>query len=136
VNFLKTLKVDIIADPKPKNSWMYKNVFMITPNEKEWEEIKKTETFFQHVLITKGSKGMELQNFDKNWIIETEPVSIYNVSGAGDTVLAVMGVCKILNISPLKSAKIANECARYVVTEPGTTAVPRNVFDKALSKFE
>lgn len=136
IKFLKTLGPKIIVDPKPNHGYMYNNVYMITPNEKEWELMKVSSSYvlnnIRYVLITKGKKGMELLDYDKNWLIEAEPVEVYNVSGAGDTVIAVMGVCIAMGFPALRASKIANKCAEYVVTKPGTTAVPREVFDIVL----
>ena len=103
--------------------------------EKEWNEMMFSSAYtlnhVKYILATKGSKGMTLMDNEneKNVDIESEPVAVYNVSGAGDTVVAVMAACLSMGIDPLKSARVANKCAGYVVTQPGTSVVPKNFFD-------
>jgi rfaE bifunctional protein kinase chain/domain len=135
MNYLHKLKIPIIVDPKPKNFKLYDKVFMITPNEKEWEEIMKI-TFpkppnsMDYVLLTQGSRGMTLiDNDDKSYTkIESEAVEIYNVSGAGDTVVSIMAVCLSMGWNPIDAAHVANRCAAYVVTQTGTSVVPKTKF--------
>jgi rfaE bifunctional protein kinase chain/domain len=138
----KELKCKIIVDPKPINRRLYDNVFMITPNEKEYMEMAihsdPTLKNIEYILRTRGKHGMVLESKGQEWNIEAEPVEVYNVSGAGDTVIATMGVCLSLGLTPIQSAKIANKCANYVVTQPGTSVVPKNkymtILDKCLSE--
>ncbi|MFW9871775.1 MAG: bifunctional heptose 7-phosphate kinase/heptose 1-phosphate adenyltransferase [Candidatus Thorarchaeota archaeon] len=137
LNFLKeNINAHIIIDPKPENAWMYNDVLMITPNETEWMHMKLSSRpglrNIKYVLQTMGKKGMKLYENKKEWFIEAEPVDIYNVSGAGDTVVSVMTVCLSLGISVEKSAEIANKCAGYVVTQPGTSVVPLSKFEEIL----
>ena len=132
---------DIIVDPKPINGFLYSDVYMITPNEKEWEVMQLASQYslknVKFVLETKGRDGMILHDIDlrQHWPVESEAVDIYNVSGAGDTVVGVMGVCMSLGLPILQAAIIANKCAAYVVTQSGTTTVPKEVFKNALDTF-
>lgn len=124
---------DIIVDPKPQNSGLYNGVFMITPNEKEWRDIRTRPYHLQNIkfiLETKGNKGMRLIENQRSieHDIPSEDVPVYNVSGAGDTVIATMGVCLGAGLDVLTSAKIANKCAGYAVTQPGTSVVPKKIF--------
>jgi len=139
MEYLRTRKTKIIVDPKPLNAWMYNNVFMITPNEKEWGEMQIASNYrldnVKYMLITMGKKGMKLIEGYKELYIEAEPVDIYNVSGAGDTVVAVMAVCLSIGLDASKAASIANKCAGYVVTQPGTSVVPKELFYKFLDEF-
>jgi rfaE bifunctional protein kinase chain/domain len=137
MDFLKiTQGAPIIVDPKPQNGSYYDGVFMITPNEKEWHSMLFSAAYnlsnVNYILTTMGSKGMLLTDneFDQTEEIPAEPVDVYNVSGAGDTVVAVMSVCLSMGFDPLTSAKIANKCAGYVVTKPGTSVVSKNIFMK------
>jgi rfaE bifunctional protein kinase chain/domain len=148
IDSLKSIfpKAFILVDPKPKNIPLYDSVMMITPNEKEFQEIKDrghlpfVEKHIPYVLETQGRKGMtlhELYTFEQNSeVIPTEPVEVFNVSGAGDCVLAVMGVCLARGIKVLTAAKIANECAHYVVTQVGTSVVSENKFIESITKYK
>jgi len=140
---------DIILDPKPVNAHMYRNlkgftkrdnwVEIITPNETEFNEMTKNDpryfNHFSHVVKTLGKKGMVYRNTSKiDYEIKSQPVDIYNVSGAGDTVVAILGVCIAKGYDLVTSARVANECARYVVSQPGTSVVPKNIFNESLER--
>ena len=137
--YLKEQPYKIIVDPKPIHAPYYKDVFMVTPNEKEWTEIQidypNGPENVDYLLITKGKFGMYLEDFNQSWEIPAEEVhQVYNLSGAGDTVIAMMGVCLSLGINPIKSAKIANACAAHVVTKPDTSTVPKELFLKIMQE--
>jgi D-beta-D-heptose 7-phosphate kinase/D-beta-D-heptose 1-phosphate adenosyltransferase len=81
-----------------------------------------------------------IENFDedtdKSWDISSTPVDVFNVSGAGDTVVATMSVCLSTGWNELDSAYIANKCAQYVVTQPGTSVVSKNKFIQIIKKYK
>ncbi len=137
---LKSTGIPIIVDPKPKNIWLYDDVFMITPNKKEYDEMCLSDYVhpfthnIKYILKTLGKDGMELlQDGVMGVSIPLTPINVYNVSGAGDTVVAIMSVCLSMGISVHKSAIVANECARYVVTQPDTSVVPRRMFNTMIA---
>jgi len=127
----------IIIDPKPKHKNFFKGVDLITPNHKEAAEmagIKETrdediqkigkkliEDLNSNVLITRGKKGMAL--FEKNGEITNIPTvakEVYDVSGAGDTVTACLGLAIAANATLKDAAIIANHAAGIVVGKVGT----------------
>ncbi len=136
VDILKKTKIPIVADPKLQNVLLYNDVMMITPNKKEYKEIidNNIELHNDYILHTLGRHGMELIDTEKgmSFEIKSSPVDVYNVSGAGDTVVAVISLCLAMGIDLIRSVKIANESARYVVQQPGTSVVPKEVFDEIL----
>ena len=129
----------IIIDPKPQNAPYYGRPLMLTPNKKEWIQMEmEDQCDAEFILVTEGQEGMTL--YDKRQgigklKIPANPVEVYNVSGAGDSVVSVMAVCLALDIHPEKAARIANQCAAYVVTQTGTTVVPKNIFIEALEYY-
>lgn len=130
----------VIIDPKPQNKFIYGHPYLITPNEQETKQMGGSDTIISrgavNVLETKGRKGMKLHYGGEKYIpIEADPVEVYNVSGAGDTVIAVMAVCLSLGISIVNSARIANKCAGYVVNQPDTSVVPENIFMKNMVQY-
>jgi D-glycero-beta-D-manno-heptose-7-phosphate kinase len=136
---LKKLKIPIIVDPKPINFLIYEDVFLISPNKKEYDQLKLYNILKQPkwILTTLGSDGMKLSKkpFTTSIDIKSDQVDIYNVTGAGDTVVAILSTCISMGLNVLTSAKIANDCARYVVTRPGTSVIPRINFYDILSKY-
>jgi len=131
----------IIVDPKPINSSMYNGVFMITPNDKEWTEMLFASAYnlqdVKFILTTKGKEGMLLIDNIKedSWKIDAEPVPVYNVSGAGDVVVAMIAICLSHGLNVLDSAYIANKCAGYTVTQPQTCVVPKDKFKKIYEEY-
>jgi len=138
MNQLMSYNTPIIVDPKPENAWMYTDVFMLTPNEKEWRHMQMSSKYItksKYVLQTLGKKGMKLIEGNKELYIEAEPVDVYNVSGAGDTVVAAMAVCLSAGLDPQTSAELANKCAGFVVTQSGTSVVPKEKFNQILKQY-
>lgn len=132
----------IIVDPKPENGYIYNNVYMITPNEKEWGSMIVSSAYnldhVEYILVTQGKDGMTLIKNDSEtpeMKIDGRPVEIFNVSGAGDTVISVMAVCLSMGIQEFSAAIIANECASDVVTRPGTSVISKNKFTQILSSI-
>jgi D-beta-D-heptose 7-phosphate kinase/D-beta-D-heptose 1-phosphate adenosyltransferase len=89
----------------------------------------------EYVLETRGKDGMILYDKHDTFSIPAEPVEVYNVSGAGDTVVAILAVCISIGLSPIAAAEVANKCAGYVVTQTGTSVVPKNIFMKNLDMY-
>lgn len=129
-------KCPVIVDPKPEHSHMYNEVFMVTPNSKELREMRKLHSipYCRFLLETKGKNGMHLTDNHKNkqYRIEGNPVEVYNVTGAGDTVVSVIAVGLGMGFSALEMAHVANECASYVVTQTGTTTISKDFFNSKL----
>lgn len=139
MDYLSILNTPIIIDPKPENDDIYGHPLMITPNKKEWEKMEKSDRCKpEFVLVTEGRDGMTLHDYRQGRVvakIEGKPVEVYNVSGAGDTVVAVMATCLAMGLDPFKSAKTANDCAAYVVTQTGTSTVPKNIFMRNRDRY-
>lgn len=143
MEYLNTFQRPIIVDPKPQNFMLYNKVFMVTPNEKEWDEIvintfPKPPNSMTYTLLTQGGGGMLLiNNNDKTRIkIHSEAVEVYNVSGAGDTVISIMAVCLSMGWNVIDAAHIANKCAAYVVTQSTTAVVPKKLFFKIITDYK
>ncbi|HMS39961.1 MAG TPA: D-glycero-beta-D-manno-heptose-7-phosphate kinase [Pyrinomonadaceae bacterium] len=131
----------ILVDPKGKNFSKYKGASILTPNLKEaaeasgFDEIEKDliskagnkilhETELEAILITQGEKGMTLlqKNGEKHYL-EAMTRNVFDVTGAGDTVIATFTVAVAAGVSFVESAKLANIAAGLVVREVGTTAI-------------
>ncbi len=139
-----------IADPKGLDFSKYSGVSLITPNKKEAAlasgiEVVDETTLIEagnkilqrvgidKLLITCGKDGMVL--FDRNkapYKIRAETRQVYDVSGAGDTVLAVFGLSVASGISFEDGAVLANTSAGIVVGKVGTATVSRQELSSAL----
>ena len=133
---LRKLNKPIIIDPKIRkdSEILYDKVFMITPNKKEFENMIMPSNV-EFILKTLGEYGMELIGYGDNTYIQSTPVPVFNVSGAGDTVVAILAICIANNFDVLTSAKIANDCAKYVVSQKGTSVVSYNIFQNIMEKY-
>lgn len=131
----------IAVDPKVQNFNLYRQVTVITPNTNEASlgsgiKIESEETLIQagekilqdlecsSVLITRGENGMALFERDKPVVhIPTVAREVYDVTGAGDTVIAILTLGRAAGLNRLESAILANFAAGVVVGEVGTSAV-------------
>lgn len=130
------------VDPKRKNFFAYKGVDIFKPNLSEvkdglnilLDEVNKTtlqdvheklhEKLGHHIsLITLSEKGVFVQEGQESHIIPTHQRNITDVSGAGDTVIAVASLVYAATRSILLAAKMANLAGGLVCEEVGTAAI-------------
>ena len=145
-------KCPILIDPKDPNFGLYSSVTVIKPNRKEAQEASGVKITNRSsaieagrkllnrwntdiVLITLGEDGMVLVGKDDKNIptveIDTVAREVFDVSGAGDTVAAVMGLGLAVGATPSESAELANYAAGIVVGEVGTVSVSSDELLKA-----
>lgn len=132
----------VFVDPKPSNFNLYKNIAVMTPNKKEaYESIKADKNLsveevgkeimsqlnLEQLLITLGADGMALFEKDKIIKIPAKAKKVFDVTGAGDTVISVLALAKVVGGSWEESASLANYAAGYVVGEIGTATVSRDI---------
>jgi rfaE bifunctional protein kinase chain/domain len=138
------IKLDIetlIVDPKKDDFSVYKNAHIITPNLNELQRATKIKIQddqsivvacneligkhnFDYIVAKKGNQGMTIvgqDNFVKH--IKAHSVKNPDVTGAGDTVIAVLSVVYAKTKDIELAAKIANTAAAIVVAKPGTATV-------------
>ena len=134
------LKIPTYVDPKGKNWDKYYGASVITPNLKEAEEAigrrlvndKEVEEAGMELckklslsacLITRGPNGMSYVNKDFKLHVISEAKEIYDVSGAGDTVIASFASSIVAGFDPETATRFANKAAGIVVGHIGTTAI-------------
>lgn len=130
----------VLLDPHPKNALIYSDIDYATPNKKEFDEIqigKFWDIGCKAIIRTEGAEGMTIiQQDDANLHLKTVAQEIFDVSGAGDTVIAVLGYMLAHKFNLINSVIAANECAGIVVSKPGTIPITRNEFNKILRRFK
>ncbi|MBW2603637.1 MAG: D-glycero-beta-D-manno-heptose-7-phosphate kinase [Deltaproteobacteria bacterium] len=146
----KKHKKMIIVDPKGLDFSKYSGVSLLTPNKKEAAlasgvEINDESSLekaankilenisIDNLLITCGKDGMVL--FEKNrkpFRVRAEARQVFDVSGAGDTVLAVFGLAVASGASIHDSTAAANTAAGIVVGKVGTATVSKQELASAL----
>lgn len=142
-----------IADPKGRRFSKYSGVSLLTPNQKEAAlasgiEISDKNSLLtagkellesadiKRLLITRSSEGMTLFHPDHTTCdIKAVARQVFDVSGAGDTVLSVLGLAIASGFSYEESAKCANAAAGIVVGKVGTATVTADELKAALSPF-
>jgi D-beta-D-heptose 7-phosphate kinase/D-beta-D-heptose 1-phosphate adenosyltransferase len=146
----KKHKKMIIADPKGLDYSKYSGVTLITPNRKEAAlasgvEITDGSSLVEagtkimsgagigNLLITCGKDGMALfEKGRKPYKIRAEARQVFDVSGAGDTVVAVLALALASGASFKVGAAVANTAAGIVVGKVGTATVSENELREAL----
>jgi D-glycero-beta-D-manno-heptose-7-phosphate kinase len=143
-------EIIIGVDPKPVNFHCYHGVDVITPNHHEAEafcrfEINDEKSLVRagrkmldelacrSVLITRGKDGMALfENGREPEFIPTEARKVFDVSGAGDTVIATFCLGLASGMDFVSAAIISNIAAGIVVGEVGTSVVKVDELKRAL----
>ena len=141
----------VLVDPKVRNFALYKGVDLLTPNTKEAAEgagvpiedrtgiLRAGLAVFRklqcrHLLITLGPGGMALfQSPDQVLHIPTAAQKVFDVTGAGDTVIATLALALASGFSLLESCILANHAAGIVVGEVGTAAATAQDLARHLS---
>ena len=138
MEYIKSLGKPVFVDPKPSNFYLYRDITIMTPNRKEAyesikaekntpvEEVGKTimkQLNLKQLLITLGADGMALFEEEKVIKIPAKARKVFDVTGAGDTVISVLALVKLSGGTWEESATIANYAAGYVVGEIGTATV-------------
>jgi len=147
-------KRNIIAcvDPKVSPFSMYRQVTAVTPNHREalkaagldaagsasLEQVGQgllKELQCEILLITRGEEGMSLF-FDQGLHLHIPTVAkqVYDVTGAGDTVISVFTLGLLAGASPKEAAMMANLAAGIVVGEVGTATVGQRRFMRVLEQ--
>ncbi len=131
----------VIVDPKSANLAIYRGATLLTPNAKEFVEATRirgeSATEFsaaaqdvmqladcEAVLITQGEHGMTLVPRNGEAIhVPALPVKVRDVSGAGDTVAAVLAVALAASADWETALRVANAAAAVAVSKQGTAIV-------------
>lgn len=135
------LSIPVLVDPKHRHFFDFVGCTLFKPNRKEASDalgmglqsdmdIRDAGATLldrlqcDNVLITLGSEGMML--FERSGDVSSVPTlakNVADVSGAGDTVIATLGVMISAGASIKEAASLANVAAGYVVAEPGIVAI-------------
>jgi len=145
--------IPLIIDPKPCHKEFYHDVTLITPNQKEAGEmchrvikskmereecgIELAKRLNCNVIITAGEDGMSVfEHADDIRVIHipTTAREVYDVSGAGDTVVATLALALSARVSLSQAAKLANIAAGIKVSKLGTAPVHAEEIKKILEK--
>ncbi len=145
--------VYLLVDPKPSNIHLYTDAFILTPNAKETgecagmpartrEEIIAAgrailgQTGCRHLLTTLGAKGMVLFRSAKEvWHVPTMAQNVFDVTGAGDTVIATLGLGLAAGMDLPEACILANYAAGLVVAQVGAAVSSPDALIDALDRL-
>ncbi|WP_427042671.1 D-glycero-beta-D-manno-heptose-7-phosphate kinase (plasmid) [Fusobacterium sp. SB021] len=130
----------VTVDPKPSNIMNYVKASSMTPNKKEALECAKLpkgtdidtvgttireKLQLDNLLLTRSEEGVSLYDEEGVSNIPTFAKEVYDVTGAGDTVISVYTLAKTAGATWTEAARIANTAAGVVVGKIGTSSVTK-----------
>ena len=133
--------IKVLVDPKGEDFTKYRNSYLIKPNLKELETIvgkiqntsdmvsksKKliNELNISYLLVTCSADGMYLICNDTHVHVKHKPIEVFDVTGAGDTVIATLSVFMAEGSTIEQAVTLASSAASVVVQKHGTNFVER-----------
>jgi D-beta-D-heptose 7-phosphate kinase/D-beta-D-heptose 1-phosphate adenosyltransferase len=141
IDAARKLGKQVIVDPKSANLAIYRGATLLTPNRKEFAEATRRRiesdadiaeasiealrtADAEAVLVTQSEHGMTLAHRDGRLIhVPAQPAKVRDVSGAGDTVAAVMSVTLAADAGWETALRCATAAAAVAVSKPGTATV-------------
>jgi rfaE bifunctional protein kinase chain/domain len=135
----------VLVDPKGDDYTRYRGATLLTPNRSEFREVAgrwkdeddlgaraqklRRELGLQALLVTRSEEGMTLYREGDRLHVPTVAREVYDVSGAGDTVIAILGVMLAAGAGFPEAVQMANKAAGIVVGKLGTAVVhPEELF--------
>lgn len=133
-----TLGKKIIVDPKGLDYSKYNGAFLIKPNRKELAEAAKTSsvnsqadlesaaagifacTSAAYLIVTLSEGGIAIITPDTSKILPVVATEVYDVTGAGDTVMATLAYCLSLGFDIEEACRYANFAASIVIRQIGS----------------
>jgi rfaE bifunctional protein kinase chain/domain len=129
----------VLVDPKGDDYSRYAGARVITPNRAELREVVgrwkseadlheraqrlRRELRIEALLLTRSEEGMTLFTDEGAWSVPAQAREVFDVSGAGDTVIAVLGAMLAAGASLRQAVQIANRAGGIVVGKLGTATV-------------
>jgi len=132
----------VLVDPKGEDYARYKGATLLTPNRSEFRQVAgswrdedeltrkaeqlRAELQLESLLVTRSEEGMSLYSGDPQpFRVAAQAREVYDVSGAGDTVIATLAVMLASGADLPKAVIVANRAAGIVVGKLGTAVVSR-----------
>lgn len=138
----------VLVDPKGEDYSRYRGATIVTPNRAEFRQVagawrneqeltERAQRFrrrlgAQALLVTRSEEGMTLFQDGTRFHVAAQAREVFDVSGAGDTVIATLGVALAAGARLRDAVRLANRAAGIVVGKFGTAvASPEELFEKA-----
>ena len=139
----------VLVDPKGSEYERYRGATLLTPNRSEFREVAgrwKDEADLEQraqklrggldldaLIVTRSEEGMSLFTATESWHEHTRAREVYDVSGAGDTVIAVLALMVAAGADLHAAMRVANHAAGIVVGKLGTAVVHPEELEQSLA---
>ncbi|HEX3384245.1 MAG TPA: D-glycero-beta-D-manno-heptose-7-phosphate kinase [Mucilaginibacter sp.] len=151
IGLAKTKNKKVIIDPKGLDYSKYKGSYLIKPNRKELAEAAKTEkirniddlqkaarivlkeTGAEYLVVTLSEEGMVILDELTYKLLPVKATAVFDVTGAGDTVLATMAYFMASGLSLEEACELANHAAAIVIRRVGSATT---TIDEILADIE
>lgn len=140
----------VLVDPKGEDYARYSGATLLTPNRSEFREVAggwkneaelnakaerlRSELKLEALLVTRSEEGMSLYRANEILHEPTQSREVFDVSGAGDTVIATLAVMLACGAEWPHAVRIANRAAGIVVGKLGTAMVSRDEIIQDMKK--
>jgi len=149
----REMGLPLLVDPKGRDWTLYRGALCLTPNTRELAQaagvtatdaptlIKAAQDLcfgldIERILLTRGSQGMILIQRDGDPLsIPTQSKEVFDVSGAGDTVISCLTACLGAGLDWPQATRVANIAAGVVVSKLGTHPIDREELNQVLSHY-
>jgi D-beta-D-heptose 7-phosphate kinase/D-beta-D-heptose 1-phosphate adenosyltransferase len=145
----RAAKTPVLIDPKGTDFKRYRGAYALTPNRGEFEAVVgpcsdeaellrkgaalRAELSLDILLVTRGEQGMTLfEEHAEPLTLPTRAREVFDVTGAGDTVIALLGAGVAAGLTPADAAALANLGAGIVVGKIGAATATRSELQRAL----
>lgn len=136
----KKKNIPVIVDPKGDDYSKYKGATLCTPNMKEFKEAVKVpinseedifnegvklfrELKLKYLIITRSEKGLSLIDNNTKKDFPAQAKEVIDVSGAGDTVISIIGILQALKFDIDETCVLSNLAASVVISKFGTSTL-------------
>ena len=155
ISLAKTKSIPTVVDPKKRNFLTYKGATLFKPNLKELreglktdinpsnkEEIENAVSLLKEVLhvdgalITLSEYGVYVDHRDQKHHIGAHIREVSDVSGAGDTVISIAGLCTALGLSPQRMAALSNLGGGLVCEHVGVVPIDQEILKRETLKHD
>ncbi|MEO5676716.1 MAG: D-glycero-beta-D-manno-heptose-7-phosphate kinase [Usitatibacter sp.] len=139
----------VLVDPKGSDYERYRGATLLTPNRSEFRDVAgrwtdeadlerraqklRAELDLDGLIVTRSEEGMSLFTATETWHEPTRAQEVFDVSGAGDTVIGVLALMVAAGSDLHAAMRVANHAAGIVVGKLGTAVARRDELESSLS---
>lgn len=156
IDIARSYQIPVTADPKIENFFSYRGATLFKPNLAELRAAFHTKPFnfsddflertcqaifkemnCEHIMVTMGDRGIYCYFQHQGVLLKTIKRKIADVSGAGDTVIAVASLCIAKKSTVMQTAMLSNLAGGIVCEQPGVIPIDFNqLLSEALSSSQ